>query len=339
MDDEGPWRERYSRQIALATVGEEGQRRLGAATVAVVGAGALGTNSVELLVRAGVGTVRVIDRDVVERSNLHRMRVLGDADVGRSKAEALATALASLLPGSRVEAVVEDLTAANALALLDGADLVMDAVDNMATRYLVNDACLEAGVPWVYGGVVGTSGLLAPFPAGGPCLRCLFPEPPAPGALPTCESAGIHPSAPAVVASVQVAMATRMLLGVLGTPRMVAVDLWSDEWRTVDLNRSDDCPACSGGAREFLSMEAAGTVEPLCGQDAVQINPQRPASIDLDAKEREWRRLGHVTRRGPVLSLELDSVRLQLFASGRALVKGTSEVAVAKTVYARYVGE
>jgi adenylyltransferase/sulfurtransferase len=332
------WQDRYSRQIALGPVGEEGQRRLGQATVAVVGAGALGSNSADLLVRMGFGHVRLIDRDVVETSNLHRFRVLGDAHVDMSKADALAEELASATPGSTLEALPEDLTAGNALALLEGADVVVDGLDNMETRYIINDACLELGIPWVYGGVVGTTGMEAPFPAGGPCIRCLFPEPPEPGSLPTCESAGIHPSIPAVVASVQVAHASRLVLGEAVDPVLLTTDLWIDYWRTVEFGRREDCPACVGGRREFLEAGVGEIATSLCGQNAVQINPPRRTSVDLDAKEREWATMGTVTRVGPVLTLDLGSMRLQLFPSGRALVKGTSEVAVAKTLYARYVG-
>ncbi len=338
MVEDDEWRERYSRQTVLAPIGEEGQRRLGGTTVAVVGAGALGSNSAELLVRMGFGHVRIIDRDVLELSNLHRTRVLGDVHVGMPKAHALAEELQRLFPGASIEGVDEDLTAGNALALLEGADVVLDGLDNMSTRYVVNDACLELGVPWVYGGVVATGGLVAPLLPEGPCLRCLFPHPPEPGSLPTCESAGIHPSAPAVVASVQVAMASRLALDELDGPRLLALDIWSDEWRVIDIGARPECPACAGGAREFLTGGPGETVTSLCGQDAVQIDPGQHARVDMEAKAREWEKVGQVTRRGPMLVLDLGEVRIQLFPTGRALVKGTAEVAVAKSLYARYVG-
>ncbi len=338
MGSDPAWLDRFSRQMALRPMGEDGQRRLGEATVTVVGAGALGSNSAELLVRMGFGAVRIIDRDVVERSNLHRFRVLGDSHVGQSKAQALAEELNALVDGARVEALPEDLTAGSALALLEGSSVVVDGLDNMETRYIVNDACLEMGIPWVYGGVVGAVGMEAPFPAGGPCLRCLFPEPPAPGSLPTCDSVGVLPSTPAVVAAVQVGHATRMVLGATVPTTLTTMDLWTDQWRTTDFARRQGCPACSGGSREFLETGTGDIASSLCGQDAVQINPPRSGSVDLDAKELEWANLGHVTRSGPVLMLDLGDLRLQLFPSGRALVKGTTEVAVAKTLYARYVG-
>ncbi|UCC93983.1 MAG: ThiF family adenylyltransferase [Thermoplasmata archaeon] len=338
MDGDPTWLERYSRQITLEPMAEEGQRRLREATVVVVGAGALGSNSADLLVRMGIGSVRIIDRDVVELSNLHRFRVLGEPHLDLSKADALGGELANSFPDASVAGVAEDLTAGNVLGLLEGADVVIDGLDNMGTRYIVNDACLELGIPWVYGGVVGTTGMEAPFPVDGPCLRCLFPEPPDPGVLPTCESAGIHPSTPAVVAAIQVAHASRILTGASVESRLTTMDLWSDYWRTVDLQRREDCPACSEGRREFLEAGSGEIATSLCGQDAVQINPPRRTSIDMDAKEREWASLGKVVRSGPVLTLDLGDLRLQLFPSGRALVKGTAEVAVAKTLYARYVG-
>ena len=339
MAQEDAWHERWARQLALDQVGEEGQRALGRATAAVVGAGALGSNSAELLARMGVGSIRVMDRDVLEPSNLHRQRVLGEADLDRSKAEALAERLHALVPSCKVEGIVEDVSPSNALGLLEGADIVVDGLDGMRARYVLNDACLELGVPWVYGGVVATGGMAAAFPAGGPCLRCLFPEMPAKGALPTCESEGIHPSVPAVVAGIQVAEATKLLLGQRPPPRLIALDLWSTEWRVVELSKRAGCPACGEGRRDFLAAGDRDTVTTLCGHGTVQISPAtRRGPIDLDAKAEEWRGKGlSVRRAGPVLTLDLGESTLHLFASGRALVKGTTEAAKAKSVYARYV--
>ncbi len=252
------WRERFTRQLTLGPIGEEGQRALADATVAVVGAGGLGSNSVELLARMGVGRVRVIDGDVVELSNLHRVRLYGDADVGSPKVEVMARRLGDMVEGAEIDTHRTNLLPGNALDLLRGAHVVLDGLDNMPSRYLLNDACLELGVPWVYGGVVSTGGLVAPFPAGGPCLRCLFPEPPEPGRLPTPETHGIHPALPSTVASVQVAYASRILLGSAGAPRLLALDLWSDDWRVVEMDRRGDCPACVRGRRDFLRGEGVG---------------------------------------------------------------------------------
>lgn len=252
MAEGGDWQERFSRQIVLPQLGEEGQRALGRATVVIVGAGGLGSSSAETLVRMGLGHVRIIDPDVVELSNLHRVRAYGDSDVGRPKVQVLAERLAGLIEGTTIEPVRQRLVPDNALELLGGANVVLDGLDNMEDRYLVNDACLELDLPWVYGGVVATGGLVAPFMPGGPCLRCLFPEPPANGALPTTATAGIHPSLPALVSGVQVAQATRIVLGQEMSASLLAMDMWSDDWRVVGLSQRHDCPACVGGRRDFL---------------------------------------------------------------------------------------
>jgi adenylyltransferase/sulfurtransferase len=200
----------------------------------------------------GVGNVRVIDSDIVELSNLHRVRMFREEDVGRPKAAVLASRLTELLRDASIDALVDELSPENALAVLEGSDVVLDGLDDMDARYVVNDACLELAIPWVYGGVVATSGLVSPFLPGGPCLRCLFPEPPMSGSLPSTETHGIHPSLPATVAAVQVSMATRILLGKGVDPVLLAMDLWSGEWRTVSLERREGCKACSQGLREFI---------------------------------------------------------------------------------------
>ncbi len=336
---DGTWRDMWARQLPLDGFGEEGQRALGRATAAVVGAGALGSNSAELLARMGVGTVRIVDRDVLEASNLHRQRVLGHPDIGRPKAEALAERLGALAPWCRVEGVVEDVTGSNALGLLQGADVVLDGLDGMRARYVLNDACLELGVPWVYGGVLAMGGLVATFPAGGPCLMCLFPEVPMDGSVPACESEGVHPSAPALVASVQVAQASRLLLGARPPPKLVAFDLSKDDWRVVDIQMRQGCPACGEGRRDHLMAGDRDVIVTLCGRGSVQISPSaRRGRVDLDAKAAEWGREGlAVSRHGPVLTLALGETKLHLFTSGRALVKGTTEQAVAKGLYTKYV--
>jgi len=252
MGEEEAWRDRFSRQLVLGPIGEEGQLRLKGSTASVVGAGGLGSNSAELLVRMGFGCVRVIDHDLVELSNLHRVRLYGEGDVGRPKVDALMDRLTSVAGETRLETRRDRLGPRNALRLLAGSDVVLDGLDNMGSRYVLNDACLEMGVPWVYGGVVATGGLVAPFPPGGPCLRCLFPVPDDRGVLPTTATHGIHPSLPSAVASIQVALASRILLDGIPGPALTAMDLWSDEWRVVSLSKRADCPSCSFGRRDYL---------------------------------------------------------------------------------------
>ena len=197
----------------------------------------------------------MIDGDVVELSNLHRVGLYGEGDVGRPKVEVLAERLEDWIGDANIDVQRTHMSSGNALDLIGAADVVLDGLDNMPARYLLNDACLELDLPWVYGGVVATGGLVAPFPAGGPCLRCLFPQPPEPGRLPTPETHGIHPSLPSTVAPIQVAYASRMLVGNAGRARLLALDLWSDDWRVVDIHQRSDCPACVRGERDFLRGE------------------------------------------------------------------------------------
>ncbi len=253
MEGDERWRDRYSRQLVLASIGEDGQRRLGGATATVVGADGLGSNSADLLVRMGFKKVMVIDGDIVELSNLHRARIYRDEDVGRHKVDILEQRLEHTITGADLETKKVGLVPDNAVDLLRGADVVLDGLDNMESRYLVNDACLDLGIPWVYGGVVSTGGMVAPFPVGGPCFRCLFPDPPLPGALPTTETVGIHPALPAVVAAIQVAHASRIVSEGIEEPKLTAMDLWSDEWRVISLEKREDCPACVQGSRGFLT--------------------------------------------------------------------------------------
>ena len=252
MAEDDRWRDRYSRQLVLSPIGEAGQRRLGKARAVVVGAGGLGSNSADLLVRMGFGKVVLIDSDTVELSNLHRVRIYGEDDVGRAKVDVMKDRLGHHIEGDALETRQAHLDGGNALDLLRGTDVVLDGLDNMETRYIINDACLELGIPWVYGGVVATGGMVAPIPDDGPCLRCIFPNPPGPGVLPTTTTHGIHPALPAVVASIQVALASRFVLEGIPEPKMTAMDLWTDDWRVIRLIRRDDCPACVQGRREFL---------------------------------------------------------------------------------------
>jgi molybdopterin-synthase adenylyltransferase len=248
---------RHSRQLILPEIGHAGQARLELARALIVGAGALGSAIAERLARAGVGTLRVFDDDVVSESNLQRQTLYVDADVAarRPKVEVLAERLRAIDPGLRIEPHVTRLTADNALGALDGVELVLDATDNFEARFLINDACLETATPWVYGGVVGTTGMsLTVIPGNGPCLRCLVRDLPEPGALPTVHEVGILNTLPFVIASVQATEAIKLLLDPAATRRgLLHLDLWTNTFETIRLDRDPSCPACGLGEREFLT--------------------------------------------------------------------------------------
>ncbi|MBO9604729.1 MAG: ThiF family adenylyltransferase [Paenibacillaceae bacterium] len=338
---------RYSRQTLFAPIGREGQIRLGGSRVAIVGMGALGTVLANHMVRAGVGYVRLIDRDFVEMSNLQRQMLYDEADAAASKPKAAAAAerLRRINANVVVEPHVVDLNVTNAEQLLGGVDLILDGSDNFAVRFLVNDVSVKLGIPWIYGGAVSSRGVaLAVVPGETPCLRCLFGQPPAQGTTETCDTAGVIGMIVHVVASYQATEALKLLVGDRANlnRRMLHFELWHNHQAAVDVSkaRKADCPACA--LRRFDYLEAGGdaeSIQSLCGRDAVQIQPLRSAHIDLRDKELALSPLGQVERNAFLLKFRPGGgLTLVLFPDGRAIVQGTNDMAVAKSLYSRYVG-
>lgn len=334
---------RYARQVVLPQIGETGQERLANGRVLIVGCGALGSIQASLLARAGMGRIIIADRDVVEEGNLQRQVLFDEKDAAEMlpKAEAAARRLRRVNSTITVKAHVLDVTARNVEGLIAKADLVFDGTDNFETRYLLNDACVKAGVPWIYGGVVGTEGLaLAVHPGTGPCLRCLFPHPPPPGVLPTCETAGVLNTVPAVVAAFQVTEGLKHLAGGPETeaPRLLRADPWHGEIRLVEIRRNEACPCC--GKREFSYLEGKGSTPTavLCGRYAVQVSPPEPVRLDLEQLLRRLKRAGEAESNGLMIRFRVEGHELILFPDGRAIVKGTDDEALARSLYARYVG-
>jgi molybdopterin/thiamine biosynthesis adenylyltransferase len=331
--------ERYSRQILFAGVGEQGQQHLLDARVAVAGCGALGSFQAGALARAGIGFLRIIDRDYVELGNLQRQWLFDECDVeqGLPKAVAAARKLAGINSGVRVEPVVADLTPSNVEDLLGGVDLILDGTDNFETRYLINDFAVERGVSWVYGAAVGSYGITMPvIPGKTACLRCVYPDPPA-GAQPTCETAGVLGSVTALIASWQVGEAIKILCGVQPVRKITTVDVWSGEIRQVaQPGPIADCPAC--GRREFpyLAGEHRAPVS-LCGHNAVQIH-ERARPLELRDLAARLAPLGAVRANEFALRFEAPPYLLTIFPDGRAIIKGTTDIGIARSLYARYIG-
>ena len=336
---------RYSRQELFAGLGREGQARLGKARVAVVGCGALGTVVSEMMVRAGVGAVTVIDRDFVEESNLQRQSLFDEQDVARGlpKAAAAEAHLRALNSEVEVRGIVTDLVPDNAARLLEGADLVLDGTDNFETRFLVNDVCVREGRPWVYGACVGSYGLaLLVRPGVSPCLRCLLEERPAPGSGPTCDTVGVVAPIVHVVAGIQSAEALKLLAGRTESllPGLVTVDLWQGQFDVLDLRgRAPWCPGCTRQEFDYAAVGPAGASAVLCGRDAVQVRPGRDAQVDLGAL---------AGRLGPAADVRIANehlvrfvvpeAELVVFRDGRAIVKNVRDTAQARSLYAKYVG-
>ena len=334
-------RERYSRQILFPGIGERGQEALLQAHAVIAGCGALGSFHAATLARAGVGAITIIDRDYVEPSNLHRQWLFEESDAAEAlpKAAAAERRLARINSRVRARGIVADLTAANADELLGGADVILDGTDNFETRYLINDFAVSRGLPWIYGAAVGSYGLTMPvIPGHTACLRCVYPDPPA-GAQPTCETAGVLNAIVSAVASLQVADAMRILVGPAGLvpSRITMIDVWGGGIRQIaGPARDPDCPTC--GRHEFPYLdESRRQPVSLCGRNAVQIS-ERERPVDLLELKARLERLGEVRANEFALRFITPPYEMTVFADGRAIVKGTSDTGVARSLYARYVG-
>jgi adenylyltransferase/sulfurtransferase len=336
--------ERYARQVRFSPFGMEGQRRLSRGFAVVVGMGALGCVIANHLVRAGIGRIRLIDRDIVSWSNLHRQSLYTEADAkeGLPKAEAAAARLRAFNSQVVIEAAAVDLNPGNAESLLADADLIVDGTDHFGVRYLMNDVAVKFGIPWIYGGAVGASGMtMTIVPGETPCYRCLFPSPPPPGSTDTCETAGVLPPIVDLIGSLQAMEAIKLLGGCKEHLHgaLIHADLWNTGFATMKTAgaRRKDCPCC--GLRRFDYLDAAGHEETetvLCGRETVQISPAAPFALQLDELAERLGAAGAVERNPWLLRLTLDDgITLVLFPDGRTLVQGTGDPDLARRIYDR----
>ncbi len=334
-------RQRFSRQIQFAGIGENGQQRLLGARVAIVGCGALGTFHATALARAGVGHLVIVDRDYVELSNLQRQWLFDEADVEQALPKAIAAAkhLKQINSGCQIEPAVVDLMPSNIEELLAGVDIILDGTDNFETRYLVNDYAVSRDIPWIYGAAVGSYGLTMPVvPGRTACLGCVYPKPPG-GVQPTCETAGVLGSITAIIGAIQVADALKILSGHAEqlAARITMMDVWSGTVRQVSQPKRDpECTAC--GTREFPHLRGAGRAPvSLCGRNAVQIH-ERTRPLDLHALHAQLASLGEVRANEFALRFFSPPYEITIFPDGRAIIKGTTDIGIARGLYSRYIG-
>jgi molybdopterin-synthase adenylyltransferase len=340
--------ERYSKQVLFSEIGEAGQRRLLASRAVVCGCGALGSVLAETLVRAGVGRLKIVDRDFVELSNLQRQVLFDEVDVAERlpKAVAAADKLRRINGSVTIEPVVADVDHTNVVSLIEGADLILDGSDNFELRFLINDAALETGIPWIYAGVIGGHGQVMPiFPGLSACLRCLIERVPDPGTTETCDTSGVLGPAVQVIASIAAVAALKILSG---QPEKVSrtlsyIDVWEGLFRPLnvgDLRERADCPACKHGERLWLSGQLGSRTSVLCGRNAVQVSPTARGPLALDELAARLKGAGDVQLNDYLLRLSPhDSpFELTVFRDGRAIIKGTDDLGIARGVYARYVG-
>jgi molybdopterin/thiamine biosynthesis adenylyltransferase len=334
-------RDRYSRQTMLPSIGEAGQVKLVKGRAVVIGCGALGCNIAALLVRAGVGHVRVVDRDFIEYHNLQRQVLFNEEDVkaGLPKAVAAERHLKKINSNVEIEGIVADVNYTNIEGFCSGNDVILDGLDNIETRFLINDVALKLGIPWVYGGAIMTTGMtMTIVPGETPCFRCFSHTVPAPGSMPTCETVGILGTVPAVVGSLQATEAIKLLANRADINRdLLVIDVWRGTFDRLKLDKFAACPACHG-RYEFLEAGFDFKVTSLCGQSrAMQVVDTSAGKIDLDSLAARQPRTAKVTRYEYGLNISVGDYEIIVFADGRAIIKGTIDESVVRDLYARYV--
>lgn len=330
---------RYSRQILLPEIGPAGQKALGKSAAVVIGCGALGTHALSFLVRAGAGKVKVVDRDIVEESNLQRQALFCESDIGRAKAKVAEERLRRTNSTIDITGEVADITFANVQSIVRGATVVIDATDNMDTRFVVNDACVKLGIPWIYAGAVGTTGMVMPVVPDGPCLRCVFPSPPQPGELPTCDTVGIINTLPSAVASIEVTEAFKIMQGKEPRKELTFIDVWQGEIQRIRVGKNPECECCGKHNYEFLQAKRRKFVASLCGRNAVQIVPSRPLRGGLEPLNKKLSKLGKTEMVDGLLRFRTKGVELTVFPDGRTIVGGVTDLAKAKTIFSKYIGD
>jgi molybdopterin-synthase adenylyltransferase len=348
--------DRYARQMRYAPIGEAGQQRLLTGCALICGCGALGSVIANTLARAGVGKLRIVDRDFLELNNLQRQVLFDEADVlaALPKAVAAANKLRRINSTIEIEPVVADVTADNILALGQDCHVILDGTDNFETRFLLNEAAVKLQVPWIYGGCIGAEGqTLTVLPGQPPCFRCVMNEPPPPGTVPTCDTAGILGPIVNVIASIQACEAIKILSGHVDAVNrtLTVIDLWENQVRQLNVDRlraAGGCPTCSSAsaaaeAEKFpwLSGQRGSHTAVLCGRNSVQLSHTLETKLSpaaLDALEKKLATIGQVSRNPYLLRCTVGRYVITLFLDGRAIIGGTSDLAEARSVYAKYIG-
>jgi molybdopterin/thiamine biosynthesis adenylyltransferase len=354
LEQADPALARYNRQMLWAPIGIEGQKKLAASKVLMVGCGALGTVLANTLARAGVGDITIVDRDFIETNNLQRQVLFDEDDIaaGYPKSVAAHKKISRINSAIRTEAIVADINHHNIEQLAAGKDLLLDGTDNFETRFLINDVSIKLGIPWVYGACISAMGLAMVIRPGlTPCLRCIFETMPPPGMNPTCDTAGVLGPTVNIVASWQAMEAIKLLTGNLAevSTRLFSFDLWDNRFQQLNVSKARDiadCPCCKHHRYEFLSGQFASSTTSLCGRNAVQVAPPAGFKVDFEHVANGLRAVGQPTFNKFMLKCTINEgaaaqakqYELTLFADGRAIIKGTHETSVARSLYAKYVG-
>ncbi|MEP6921065.1 MAG: ThiF family adenylyltransferase [bacterium] len=336
--------ERYSRQVLFGSIGAEGQTKLLNSRALIVGCGALGSAQAESLARAGVGWLRIVDRDFVEASNLQRQTMFTERDAAERIPKAIAAAnhIREFNSDIQTEPEIIDVNHSNIERLIKDCDVVLDGTDNFATRYLVNDACVKHKVNWIYGAAVGSYGVtMTVRPHQTPCLRCVFEEAPPAASAPTCDTAGVIMPIISVVAAVQVTEALKLLTGQMEAlhQSLMQFDVWRNEWRKINPGPpAKECPTCGLGRFETLEAAAGDFAAVMCGRNAVQISPSRPTQVDFKSLAERLRGAGEVKFNDYLLRFRTGEFEVTVFQDARSIIRGTDEMKIARSLYAKYIG-
>ncbi len=333
--------DRYSRQVIFPGIGEEGQKKLGNSYIVSIGCGALGTVFATSLVRAGVGKVRIVDRDFIEYHNLQRQVIFTEEDIKDELPKAIAAErhLKKVNSSVEVEGIVADVNYANIERLVKGADLVLDGLDNLETRLLINDVSLKHKIPWIYGGAISSYGMtMNIIPGETACFRCFQVSPVSNGLALTCDTAGVIGPAPFIIGSLQAVEAMKILVGAKEINRdLIIIDVWRDEFNHFKISSHKNCPACHG-EYEFLEARFGTRTTSLCGQNAVQISNPEAGEVSFKRLAAHLGHLGEVNYNDFMLRFRVNSHEMVVFPDGRAIVKNTNDEALARGLYAKYIG-
>ncbi len=336
--------DRYARQRIFRGIGDEGQKKLGQSYAVITGCGALGSAVASCLARAGVGKIRLLDRDFIEYHNLPRQLLFDEQDIKDQLPKAIAAErhLRRINSSIEIEGIAVDINSGNIEKLVKGADVIVDGLDNYETRYLTNDVALKLGIPWIYGGAVGSAGMtMNILPGETPCFRCIMPAAPGAGRIQTCDTAGVLNSIPFIIGSLQSAEAIKLLVGARDflNRGLISIDIWEGTFHQTSLGAVSraDCPACHGHY-EYLEAEQGSKTVVLCGRDAVQVYNPQAQGVSLEVLARRLEAVGEVSRSPFMLKVIVEGKEMVVFPDSRAIIKNTRDEALAKSLYAKYIG-
>ena len=330
---------RYSRQILLNKIQNEGQEKIAESKITIIGCGALGTNIANNLTRCGIGQITVVDRDIIELNNLQRQNLYDEKDVGLPKASVLSEKLQNINSEIRINSIVDDINNKNIEKIIKKTKIVLDGTDNMLTRFLINDACVKNDIPWIYGGAIETEGMtMNIIPHKTPCLRCLIENIPKPGSLPTCDTIGVLNTIPNVIANIQSTEAIKIILNKEINNGLIVYNIWSHDFNNYKIKIRENCKCCGEHNFEYLKKEKKEEIISICGSGAIQITPENKMSISFEDLLFRLKKVGKVDIHPMVLRVKINDYEINIFRDGRSIIIGTNDKKMAKSLYAKYIG-